>query len=102
MTTPPLRTSIWYPVIAEPPVFTGAVQLTVLEITPAVAVGAVAATPVGAPGAVVALGVTAVEAAELALAPTRLTARTTNVTAVPFVRPVTTWLGVALVNVTDL
>ena len=50
-TVVPVRTSTWYPVIADPPSLAGAVQLRVTDASPAAAV-----TAVGAPGAVVAAG----------------------------------------------
>ena len=52
----------------------GAVQLTVADALPAVAV-----TPVGAPGADGALGVTALDGAEAGPAPFALVADTVNV-----------------------
>ena len=61
-----------YPVIAEPPVDAGAVQLTVASKEPATAV-----TPVGAPGTVT--GVTELDAAEDGPAPFALIATTVNV-----------------------
>jgi hypothetical protein len=60
----------------------GAVQLTVADAFPAVAV-----TPLGAAGTVA--GVTAEEAADSGPVPTALVAMTVNVYAVPLVRPVT-------------
>jgi hypothetical protein len=71
-----------YPVIAEPPFEAGAVQETVANALPATA-----ETPVGAPGTVA--GVTAADAVESVELPTAFVAFTLNVTAVPFVRPVT-------------
>ena len=69
--------------IADPPVFVGAVKLTVpLPLLP------VAETPVGASGAIGA-GVTADDALEVVPVPTRLVATTVKVYAVPLVRPVT-------------
>ncbi len=59
--------------IALPPLF-GAVQLTVAEALPPVAV-----TPVGAPGAVGALGVTALDGDEAGPVPTALAADTVKV-----------------------
>jgi hypothetical protein len=59
-------------VIALPPVVVGAVQLTVANALPAVAV-----TPVGAPGS--ALGVTALDGAETGPVPLELVADTVNV-----------------------
>ena len=61
-----------YPVIATPPLNAGAVQDTVAEAMPALAV-----TPVGAPGTV--RGVTALDGAEGSELPTAFTARTVNV-----------------------
>jgi hypothetical protein len=70
-------------VIAEPPVFVGAVKLTV-----ALPLLTVALIPVGVPGAVAA-GVTEDEALEVVPVPTALVAVTVKVYAVPLVRPVT-------------
>ena len=72
-----------YRVMGLPPL-AGAVQLTVAEALPAVAV-----TPVGAAGAVGATGVTAPDGAEAGPLPTPLVAVTMKVYAVPLVRPVT-------------
>ena len=69
--------------IAEPPVFVGAVKLTV-----ALPLLTVALIPVGVPG-VVAAGVTEDEALEVVPVPTALVAVTVKVYAVPLVRPVT-------------
>jgi hypothetical protein len=70
-------------VIADPPVFVGAVKLTVaLPLLP------VALIPVGVPGAVTA-GVTDDDAVEAVPVPTELVATTVKVYAVPLVRPVT-------------
>ena len=71
-----------YPVMALPPLFVGAVQVTVAWALPPVAVPIV-----GAPGTVA--GVTELDAAEAALLPMALVAKTVNVYAVPLVRPVT-------------
>src|SRR5665648_624107 len=71
-----------YPVIDEPPLLAGAVQLTVAEAFPGVA-----DTAVGAPGTV--LGVTAALATDASEVPTLLVAVTVNVYAVPLVNPVT-------------
>ena len=73
--------------IADPPL-AGAVQVTVADALPAVAV------PIaGTAGAVAAaVGVTAFDAAENAPVPTALMAATWNLTAVPLTRPVTTRL----------
>ena len=71
-----------YPVIAEPPLLTGAVQLTTTWALPGVA-----DTPVGAPGTV--LGVTGALADEASEVPATLAAVTVNVYAVPFVSPET-------------
>ena len=68
-----------YPVIIEPPVDDGALQVTVACVLPAVAV-----TLIGAPGMVA--GVTALEAEEAALLPLVLVAVTVNVYEVPLVR----------------
>ena len=67
--------------IVAPPLL-GAVQLTVADFTPAVAV-----TDVGAPGTVA--GVTALDAADAGLVPRAFVAVTVKVYAVPFVKPVT-------------
>jgi hypothetical protein len=69
-----------YLVIELPPLFDGAVQLTVADWFPAVAV-----TPVGAPGKFV--GVTLFDGDEAALVPLALVAVTANVYAVPLVSP---------------
>jgi len=69
-----------YEVMTLPP-FAGAVQATVAEAFPAVAV-----TAVGAAGTVA--GVTAVEAVDAAPVPTAFVAVTRKVYAVPFVNPV--------------
>ena len=80
---PPGEDVTVYPVIAAPPVFAGAVKLTVAPpLLP------VAETPVGAPGAMAA-GVTADEALEAAPVPMALVAVTVKVYAVPLVSPVT-------------
>jgi hypothetical protein len=63
-----------YVVIPLPPVFDGAVQLTVADALPAVAV-----TPVGAPGRVGPLGVTALDGDESGPVPLELVADTVNV-----------------------
>ena len=69
--------------IADPPVFVGAVKLTVaLPLLP------VALIPVGMPGAVTA-GVTDDDAVEAVPVPTELVATTVKVYAVPLVRPAT-------------
>ena len=71
--------------IAEPPVFVGAVKLTV-----ALPLLTVALIPVGVPGAVtVGAGVTEDDALEVVPVPTALVAVTVKVYAVPLVRPVT-------------
>ena len=62
----------------------GAVQLTVAEAFPPVAV-----TPVGAPGTLGALGITALDADESGPVPLGFVADTLNVYVVPFVSPVT-------------
>jgi hypothetical protein len=69
-------------VIADPPLFVGAVKLTLAEPFPRTPV-----TAVGAPGTVA--GVTAADATDSAPLPTALVACTVNVYAVPFVKPVT-------------
>ena len=69
--------------IAAPPVFAGAVKLTV-----ALPLLTVALMPVGVPGAVAA-GVTNDDAVEAVPVPTELVATTVKVYAVPLVRPVT-------------
>ena len=63
--------------MAEPPSLAGAVQVTVAEESPAIAV-----TPVGAPGIVI--GVTALDAAETGPTPAGLVAVTVNVYVEPF------------------
>src|SRR5207245_2310229 len=69
--------------MALPPSLAGAVQETVAEALPALAV-----TAVGAPGTVAgAPGVPRLEGAEAALLPTALVATTVKVWAVPLVRP---------------
>ena len=74
-----------YPVIGDPPLDAGGVQVTVAEASPAVAV-----PMVGAPGFVTTTaGVTALEAPEGALVPSALVAVTVKVYVVPLVRPVT-------------
>jgi len=77
-----LTTPTLYPVIAEPPSLTGAVQLTSASALPAVAI-----TAVGAPGTV--LGVTAALSNDAGEVPTTLVAVTVNVYAVPLTRPET-------------
>ena len=71
-----------YPVMALPPLLTGAVQDTTACPLPGAAV-----TSVGAPGVV--LGVTAVLGLDAALVPAMFVAVTVKVYAVPLVRPVT-------------
>ena len=74
-----------YPVIAEPPLLTGAVNITVAWAFPAVAVPIV-----GTPGTVDdAVGVTEFEAALAELFPMAFVAVTVKVYAVPLVSPVT-------------
>ena len=63
-----------YLVIVLPPLLDGAVQFTVADPLPAVAV-----TPVGAPGAVGALGVTALDGEEAGPVPFALVAVTVKV-----------------------
>jgi hypothetical protein len=69
-------------VIALPPLLAGAVQLTVADALPPVAVMAV-----GAPGTVA--GVTLLDGLEAGLVPIALVAVTVNVYAVPLLRPLT-------------
>ena len=71
-----------YPMTADPPSLTGAVQDTTTSALPAVA-----ATPVGAPGTV--LGVTAALGSDAGEVPAGLVAVTVNLYEVPFVSPVT-------------
>src|SRR6478609_1635059 len=73
--------------MAEPPVFAGAVHLTVAEAFPAVVV-----PMVGAPGTVAVVGLTVLESAENGLSPMALLASTWNRYWDPLVRPVTTRL----------
>ena len=68
--------------IAEPPLFTGALHVKATDALPAVP-----ATEVGAPGTV--RGVTADDAVETVPVPAVFVALTRNVYAVPFVKPVT-------------
>ena len=83
VSTPPAGFDVTvYPVIALPPVFEGAVNVTV-----ACALPGVAATPVGAPGTPI--GVTLFEAADAAPTPAAFVAVTVKVYAVPLVSPVT-------------
>jgi len=69
----PANTRTSYPVIAEPPLLAGAVQVTVAEPLPAVT-----APSVGAPGTV-AVGVTAAERVEAGPLPAVLVANTSTV-----------------------
>ena len=69
--------------IGEPPSLAGAVKVTETEALPAVA-----APIVGASGTVA--GVTLSDAAEDGPFPTLLVARTVQVTAAPFIKPLTT------------
>ena len=92
--TPPAIGVTVYEVIALPP-FDGAVHDTVACPSPAVAL-----TPVGAAGTVGPVGVTAAEAAESGPVPIAFVARTRNVYALPFVRPVTAVLVAGAVTVT--
>ena len=69
--------------ITLPPLFTGAVKVTLACALPLVAV-----TAVGEPGTVA--GVTLFDAADGTLDPAALAATTVNVYAVPFVSPVIT------------
>ena len=80
---PPGEEVTVYPVIADPPVFVGAVKLTV-----ALPLLTVAEIPVGVPGAVAA-GLTADDAFEAVPVATELVAMTVKVYAVPLVSPVT-------------
>jgi hypothetical protein len=82
VTADPLDGVMTYPVMAEPPLLAGAVQVGAAEAFPAVAV-----PMVGAPGTVA--GVTELEAEEFVPVPTPLMAATVKVKAVPLVRPVT-------------
>jgi acyl-coenzyme A thioesterase PaaI-like protein len=84
-----------YPVIAAPPVETGAVQ----DTTAWAFAAPVALTAVGAPGTVD--GVAAAEAIEAAPVPETFVAVTVNVYDVPFVRPVTVHDVVAVVQVNE-
>ena len=70
-----------YPVIELPPVVPGAVNATLAEALPAVAL-----TPVGAPGTVA--GVTEEEAEDGTELPTEFVDTTVKVYGVPFVNPV--------------
>ena len=80
---PPGEAVTVYPVIADPPVFVGAVKLRVaLPLPP------LAEMVVGVPGAVIG-DVTADEAPDDVPAPTALVAVTVYVYATPFVKPVT-------------
>jgi hypothetical protein len=72
-------------VIALPPLLDGAVQLTVAEPEPAVAL-----TAVGVPGTVALLGVTAFDFADSGPVPASFWAVTVKVYEVPPVSPVTT------------
>ena len=76
VTLPPAGEDVtMYEVIALPPSASGAVQLTVAEALPPVAL-----TSVGAPGAVAgATGVTLLEARDAGLLPTAFVATTVNV-----------------------
>jgi hypothetical protein len=80
--TPPGDAVTVYPVMAEPPLLTGAVHDTTAWAFPGVAV-----TAIGAPGTVV--GVTAALGIEASELPAALAAVTVNVYAVPLTRPVT-------------
>jgi hypothetical protein len=80
---PPVSEVAVYSVIAEPPLETGWVKLTVAVVDPV----AVAAPMVGAPGTVT--GVTGADGADTAEVPPAFVAVTVNVYAVPLVRPVT-------------
>ncbi len=71
-----------YPVISAPPLFVGALKLTIACPLPASAI-----TSVGASGTV--LGVTLFDAAEVLPLPAAFVAKTSNVYAVPFVNPLT-------------
>ncbi len=78
---PPLDVTV-YDVIAEPPLLTGAENVTTASPFPAVAVPIVGASGVVA-------GTTALDTAEAVLVPTAFVAVTVNVYVVPLVRPVT-------------
>jgi len=78
--------------MAAPPVLVGAVQLTVAEALPSLAV-----TPVGAEGGPA--GVTATEALEALPLPDAFVAVTVKVYAVPLVRPDTSQLSNVVVHV---
>ncbi len=80
---PPTFEETVYVVIVDPPLLTGAVNVTVASPLPRVAVPIV-----GASGAVA--GVIELLVAEGVLVPFALIATTVNVYVVPFVRPVTT------------
>ena len=82
------------PVIALPPLDTGAVQETSAEESPNTP-----DTPVGAPGTVA--GVTAPEALDATPVPAALVAVTVNVYEVPFVRPVTVHVVAVVVQVNE-
>ena len=85
LSTPPAGFEMTvYPVIALPPLLTGAVKLTLAWALPPVAV-----TSVGAPGGVA--GVTLFEASEGTLEPIAFVATTVKVYAIPLVSPVITW-----------
>jgi hypothetical protein len=81
-----------YPVIGEPPVLTGADQLTVTWASPATP-----DTADGAPGTV--RGVTEPDAADWGESPAALVATTWKVYGVPLVRPPTTHVVVGAVEV---
>ena len=86
---PPGEAVTVYPVIGEPPVFVGAVKLTV-----ALPLLTLALIPVGVPGAVAA-GLTEDDALDAVPVATELVAVTVKVYAVPLVKPVTV-IGEAL------
>ena len=87
LSTPPAGLDVTvYPVIALPPLLTGAVKLTLACRLPGVAV-----TAVGAPGTV--RGVTLFDELDGALEPAAFVATTVKVYAVPLVSPVIVWLN---------
>ena len=73
-----------YVLIVDPPLETGAVQLTVAAALPAVTT-----LIAGAPGTVTAAGITALDGAEAGPAPTAFVAETMKVYDVPLINPVT-------------
>jgi hypothetical protein len=83
---PPGEEVIVYPVIAEPLLDAGGVQLTTAEAFPAVAIP-IAGAP-GVSGVLGAVGVTAAERSEKGPVPAALTAATWNLYEVPLLSPV--------------